>query len=128
MPRKIPLKRVFIKTKSFTLQWWRRNWFNKIIASLAIFVVLAIGTMYGIAQWYIYTFDEEQFTVGASFVPDYAEYLGVEPKETMDAILGLGVKKLRLVSYWSKYEPVEGQYDFTELIGSFKKLKLPAPK
>ncbi len=121
MPRNIPLKQTLNKTKTFTLQWWRRNWFNKIVASLAVFVVLAIGTMYGIAQWYIHTFDEEQFTVGASFVPDYAEHLGVEPKETMDAILGLGVKKLRLVSYWNKYEPVEGQYDFTELDWQFRK-------
>lgn len=102
-------------------QWWHRSWFNKTIAIMTILLSLIIGGMYGIAQWYISGQDHKPFTVGASFVPDYARYLGVEPEETMDAILGLGVKKLRLVSYWSKYEPVEGQYDFTELDWQFRK-------
>lgn len=58
---------------------------------------------------------------GVSFIPDYASSLGVEPKETMDALLGLNIKHFRLVSYWNKYETVNNKYDFTELDWQFKK-------
>lgn len=63
--------------------------------------------MYGIAQWYIHTQKGPQ-VIGVSFVPEYAQFLGVEPKETLDALLGIGVKQLRLVSYWDTIEAQEG--------------------
>ncbi len=56
-----------------------------------------------------------------TFIPDYAEYLGVEPQETMDSLLDLDIKHFRLVSYWNNHEPSPGQYDFTELDWQFKK-------
>jgi hypothetical protein len=54
--------------------------------------------------------------LGVSFIADYASYLGLDPHTTYQAILNdLHVKHLRLVSYWSDIEPVQGQYNFDEL-------------
>ena len=77
--------------------------------------------MYGIARWYIYTQSDKPMTYGVSFIPDYAQSLGVDPKATMDALLGIGVKQFRLVSYWSDVEPTQGHYDFSQLDWEFAK-------
>ena len=39
----------------------------------------------------------------------------------MDALLGIGVRQFRLVSYWSDGEPTKGQYDFSSLDWQFQK-------
>lgn len=76
--------------------------------------------MYGVAQWYIYRHKSQPLTVGATFIPDYARHFGLNPIETMQAMIDdLGLKRLRLVSYWDKGEPVEGVYDFEELDWQF---------
>jgi hypothetical protein len=59
--------------------------------------------------------------LGVSFIPDYAQSLGVDPQQTMDALLGIGVKQFRLVSYWSDMEPTPGHYDFSQLDWQFQK-------
>ena len=72
--------------------------------------------MYGIAVWYQRTQKAKPIVQGVSFIADYASYLGTDPHQALSAILDdLHVKHLRLVSYWSDIEPVEGQYDFSEL-------------
>ena len=76
--------------------------------------------MYGLAQWYIHSKPGPQ-TVGVSFIPDYAQALGVDPQQTMDALLGIGVKNFRLVSYWSDIEQTPGHYDFSQLDWQFAK-------
>jgi hypothetical protein len=58
---------------------------------------------------------------GVSFIPAYAESLGVDPQETMDALVGIGVKHFRLVSYWNQMEGEPGKYDFSQLDWQFKK-------
>lgn len=88
---------------------------------MVTFVILSVGTMYGIAQWYIHTQAGKPLELGVSFIPDYAQSLGVDPQQTMDALLGIGVKQLRLVSYWSDAEPTQGSYDFSQLDWQFKK-------
>lgn len=77
--------------------------------------------MYGIAQWYIHSEQSKPFTYGVSFIPDYAQSLGVDPQQTMDALLNIGVKQFRLVSYWSDGEPTAGQYNFSQLDWEFAK-------
>ena len=94
---------------------------KKIGLVVAVLLLFIISTMYGISQWYSQSEQSKPYTVGTSFIPEYASYLGVDPKETLDALLGIGVKHLRLVSYWSVYERVPGQYDFTELDWQFRK-------
>lgn len=87
---------------------------------LTIFI-LTIGTMYGIARWYIHSQANTPLRYGVSFIPDYAQSLGVDPQQTMDALLNIGVKQFRLVSYWSDIEPTQGQYDFSQLDWEFAK-------
>ena len=103
------------------ISWKTVNWPQRIGLLVAASVLLVTGTMYGIAQWYIHSEQTKPYTLGTSFIPDYASYLGVDPQETLDALLGIGVKHLRLVSYWSDYEPVQGQYDFSQLDWQFRK-------
>lgn len=53
---------------------------------------------------------------GASFSGPYAEYLGVKPKQCLQAAISdLGVRRFRLMSYWNRLEPRQGKYDFSEL-------------
>lgn len=53
---------------------------------------------------------------GASFSVPYAQYLGLNPKQCLGAAVeDLGVKRFRLMSYWSRLEPVRGEYDWREL-------------
>ncbi len=84
-------------------------------------VALSVGTMYGIAEWYIHSQAGKPLHLGVSFIPDYATSLGINPQETMDGLLGIGVRQFRLVSYWSDMEPAPGQYDFSQLDWQFKK-------
>jgi hypothetical protein len=84
--------------------------------------VLWVGALYGIAQWYIHTEAGKPLKLGVSFIPAYAESLGLDPKATLDALLNdAGVKHLRLVSYWDQLEPAKGQYDFSLLDWQFQK-------
>jgi hypothetical protein len=102
-------------------KFWRSGWWQKIVSVLVIVVILVVSTMYGIAQWYIHTESSKPLVYGTSFIPDYASWLGVDPQETMDSLIGIGVKQFRLVSYWSDGEPTKGQYDFSQLDWQFKK-------
>lgn len=86
-----------------------------------IIVFLLVGVMYGIAQWYIQSQRSQPMEQGVSFIPDYAQSLGLNPQETMDALLGINVRYFRLVSYWSDMEKTPGQYDFSQLDWEFKK-------
>ena len=84
--------------------------------------VLALGAMYGIARWYIWSESGKPLTLGVSFIPDYAQSLGLNPKKTMDALIAnLHVKRFRLTSYWSDLEPAPGRYDFSQLDWQFQK-------
>ena len=91
-------------------------------------ILLLVGSMYGIAQWYIHSEASKPLQMGVSFIPDYAQSLGVDPQQTMDALLNIGVKQFRLVSYWSDMEQTPGQYDFSQLDWQFKKPKPPTPR
>lgn len=72
--------------------------------------------MYGIARWYQQAHKNEPLQLGVSFIADYANYLGVDPHQTFDALLNdLHVRQFRLVSYWKDIEPKEGHYNFKEL-------------
>lgn len=58
----------------------------------------------------------EKITYGMSFNTLYANELGLDWKETYDAILDdLGVRNLRLAAHWPMVEPVQGNFNFTEL-------------
>ena len=78
--------------------------------------------MYGVYRWYAWQEARTQpFVLGTSFVADYATFLGVDPHQTLLAILqDLHPKQLRLVGYWGDIEPAKGTYDFSELDWEFQ--------
>jgi len=88
-------------------------------------VVVSTATTYGVAEWYIHKHKSQPLILGASFIPDYASSFGLDPQQTLQAMLepasqdGLALKQVRLVSYWSDIEPTPGQYDFSKLDWQF---------
>lgn len=77
--------------------------------------------MYSVAEWYIWQNRGKPTELGATFISDYATRLGVDPHETLYATIHeLGVKNIRLVSYWKTIEVVPGTYDFSDLDWQFK--------
>lgn len=112
----------FKRLPHFAAQFWRKNWWHKTLVIIVGVGLLCLGTMYGIARWYISTEKSKPLQMGVSFIPSYAEFLGLDPQQTMDALIkDAGVRRFRLVSYWDQLEPQKGQYDFSQLDWQFKK-------
>lgn len=112
------LKFLFPKTKSFKQRLKQLGYL------LIAFIVMIVGTSYGIARWYATVHSHEDLKLGVTFIPKYARYLDVDPEQTLDAIIDdLGVKRFRLVSYWSEIEKEKGTYDFSDLDWQFKKIE-----
>lgn len=105
--------------------WYlRRSFWQKVGIITASIVILVLGTMYGIARWYTHKHANEPIQIGATFIPSYAEYYGLDPKDTMQSMIDdLGLRRFRLVSYWNEIEPVKGQYDFSQLDWQFDKVE-----
>lgn len=113
--------RSYIKKLTTSLKnYWRASRWHKFIVITVSAVVLWIGAIYGIAQWYIHSQDRPQI-LGVSFIPAYAQSLGVDPEDTMENLLGIGVRHFRLVSYWNQAEYNRGTYDFSQLDWQFEK-------
>ncbi len=74
-----------------------------------------------IFSWY--GIPERGFTrYGVTFSTVMARQLGLDPRETYDAIVDdLGVRLIRLPVYWSDIEPEEGTYAFSDYDYFFKK-------
>lgn len=86
------------------------------------FFLFVLAFTYAGSLFYNLKHKNEPLQIGATFIPDYARYFGLDPKETMDALTGdLGIKRFRLVSYWKTVENVKGTYDFSELDWQFEK-------
>ncbi len=115
------LSKKWIREQTPKKLWKQANWRQKTASVLAIILLLCLGTMYGIARWYIYQQSSKPLELGATFIPDYAEYLGINPQQTLQAMLSdLKVKNLRLTSYWTDIEPSPGVYDFSTLDWEFQ--------
>lgn len=109
--------------------YWHKNIWYKLLLLLAAIVVLWVGAIYGIAQWYIHSNKDKPLVLGTSFIPAYAESLGVDPQANMDALINdLGVRHFRLVSYWNQIEDQPGVYDFSVLDWQFKKAEAAGAK
>lgn len=102
-------------------QCWQKSWRHKIIVVVVLSGIALTAGMYGISQWYVHAQQTKPLQLGVSFIPDYAQSLGVSPEDTLDNLLAIGVRQFRLVSYWSDGEPTKGQYDFSQLDWQFSK-------
>ncbi len=111
-------------SSGFVSQAWRvltGGYWRRLGLIFAVIVLFCIGSMYGIARWYMAKYSKVPIQFGATFIPTYARYYGLNPQETMTAMIDdLGVKRLRLVSYWDVGEPNPGQYNFDELDWQFR--------
>jgi hypothetical protein len=114
--------------RAWPLAFWHKNWWHKTLVILGVVGLLCVGGMYGIARWYIATEKGPQ-VLGASFIPAYAESLGLNAEQTMDALIqDVGVRHFRLVSYWDQLEPSPGNYDFSLLDWQFQKAEAAGAK
>lgn len=99
---------------------WPASIWKRLLTGLGAFLILFVAGSYGVARWYIAKHNDEPMILGTTFVSNYAESFGLDPKETLEAILAdLKVKQIRLVSYWDRIEYTPGQYDFNELDWQF---------
>lgn len=88
-----------------------RKWFVYIGVVILVLVVV-LGTFFFIQDKPM----PEQIVYGMSFNTFYAEELGLDWRETYDAILNeLGVRHLRLAAHWPMVEPRQDEYSFAEL-------------
>lgn len=124
VPRRVA-SHIHTKAKPHAIKakhWYtNRNILQKIGIWIAIVIMLFVGSMYGIARWYIWQNQDKPLHVGVTFVPRHARYFSLDPQQTMRALIDeLNIKQFRLVSYWNEHEPTQGQYNFTELDWQFK--------
>lgn len=99
---------------------WRASFFRRVLFCFLAVVIAFFTGMYSVGQWYIHKHANEPLTLGTTFVPDYARSFGLDPNETLRAMFeDLGMKQVRLVSYWKNIEVTPGKYDFSELDSEF---------
>jgi hypothetical protein len=120
-----------LKLKSFSIKqlvkglrkllarYWRKNAWHKVVTVFFVVLTVLVVFIFGIGTWYRYSQRNVPLQMGVSFIPDYAESLGVNPQQNMQALLNIGVREFRLTSYWSDIEPTPGHYDFSQLDWEF---------
>lgn len=105
--------------------WWAERPLGQkiLLAATAVLIFLTL-ICYSFAQLYIFRHRNEPLVLGTTFVPNYARYLDLDPKETLNAMMyDLGLRRYRFVSYWSDIEKEQGTYDFRELDWQFEMAK-----
>jgi hypothetical protein len=116
-----PTSSWFAKTKQWIKN--RRIW-QKILLVIGVVLILFVAFMYSLSTWYRIKHQNEPLQLGVSFSATYAESMGLDPKETLEAILkDLKPDRVRLVSYWKEHEKTPGVYDFSELDWQFDLLQ-----
>jgi hypothetical protein len=89
-----------------------RKYYKSILGGLLCIVVLCTVILFFLSSKPV----PEKITYGMSFNTMYARELGLDWKETYDAILNdLNVRELRLAAHWPMVEPSRDVYNFEEL-------------
>lgn len=84
--------------------WWLRG--------ILLFFLVCLLALFLLARKPV----PEKIEYGISFNTLYARELGLDWRETYDALLGeVGVRHLRLAAHWDMVEPEKDQYNFSEL-------------
>jgi hypothetical protein len=88
---------------------------KKIVFCIALFIVAAELALGGYLL-YLNAGGVKIAALGVTFSPGQAKYLGVDPKEVLNASLDdLKIKNYRLSAYWNVIEPAPGQFDFSDI-------------
>lgn len=90
-----------------------KNKFTSVLKRIALYIFGLI--MFGYAMLWAFSLKSYEATYGLSFSPQYAEYLGLNADETLDALLSLKPDFIRLAVPWTEVEPRQRAYDFTEI-------------
>lgn len=120
------IKSVGFKKYRVTLtQWWKlRKIWQRVLLIIVAICMLFVSFMYSLSSWYRIKHQNEPLNLGISFSATYASRMGLDPKETLEAMLKeLGVKRIRLVSYWNQHEAKPGEYNFADLDWQFEMLQ-----
>lgn len=89
----------------------RKRKANRLMVLFFFFAML-----FSVAIFFIYSPRNTQVAYGVTFSKPFAEYMGLDWKETYLALLDdLQVKKLRIPAYWTEIEPAEGDYRFEDI-------------
>lgn len=108
---------------------WSKSRWHRLGLGLLALLILWVGGLYGIAQWYIAKHADEPLRMGVTFIPRYARFYELDPQETLQAIIDdLHPQHFRLVSYWDDIEAIPGVYNFEELDWQFQKVQASGAK
>lgn len=114
---RVGFKKWAVKAWNFV---WHCGFWHRLVFIFLSFSIVWTGVFYGVGQWYIHKHKSQPLVLGASFIPDYAAGFGLDPKDTLNAMLSdLKLKQVRLVSYWGDIEKDKGNYDFSDLDWQF---------
>lgn len=95
---------------------------KRLLIGLATLLILFTSISYGLSYWYQQKHKNEPRVIGTTFVAGYARYFGLDPQQTMQAMIDeVGFRHFRLVSYWNEIEKTQGIYDFSDLDWQFQK-------
>ena len=111
------------------LGWLNLRSLRLIVILLTIIAVLFSAASYGVAYWYQQKHKNEPLVIGTTFVAGYARYYGLDPKDTMQAMIDdIGFRQFRLVSYWDEIEKTQGIYNFSDLDWQFQMIEASGGK
>lgn len=86
-----------------------RPWIKKTLTALIVVLLLLGVTLWYLAQKPV----PDQIVYGMSFNAPYAEELGLDSQEVLEAIIrDLGVQHFRIAAHWNRIEPIRNVYDF----------------
>lgn len=107
-----------------------RNIFTFVTKKRILYFILAIlgAVIFLYALLWAFSFKTYPMKFGVSFSPEYAVYLGLNPDETLDAILSLKPAFIRLAVPWNQVEPRERAYNFSTfdlMLNKAKKAGVP---
>lgn len=83
-----------------------------------ILISLLIGAFVALCLWLYLPWPHSAVThvYGVTWSPAYARYLGIDSVDGLRQVMGdLGLKQIRLPTYWTDIEPAQGQFDWTDL-------------
>lgn len=90
------------------------KFFKKLIKN-RIFQIAVVVIIIFLVAWF-WPQEKIKPNYGVTFSAKYTRELGLDPKETLQAIFtDLGVKKVRLVAYWDEIQDAEGHLDYRDL-------------